>query len=62
MNNRSPVAQSVERFPVKEDVVGSSPTGGAASGGGNKSQKVGENGQPTTQTGQATQPQTATTY
>ncbi len=35
---------------------------GAASGGGDKSQKVGENGQPTTQTGQTTQPQTATTY
>lgn len=29
VNNRSPVAQSVERLPVKEDVVGSSPTGGA---------------------------------
>jgi hypothetical protein len=26
---QSPVAQSVERLPVKEDVVGSSPTGGA---------------------------------
>ena len=31
MNNRSPVAQSVERLPVKEDVAGSSPAGGAKS-------------------------------
>jgi hypothetical protein len=29
VNNRSPVAQSVERLAVNEDVVGSSPTGGA---------------------------------
>lgn len=32
VNNRSPVAQSVERLAVNEDVVGSSPTGGAMIG------------------------------
>jgi hypothetical protein len=35
---------------------------GAASGGGNKSQKVGENSQPTSQTATTSQTQAATTY